>query len=433
VTPKRALVYAGALVVVGAATVAVLMARSAMSAMAEPSSPVPTARVVRGAIDLSVHMYGDVRAVRQQAITAPSVGGSLRILSLVEPGTMVHQGDVILEFDPADQLYDLQQAESQVLEAEQEIIKRRADNAAQMAADRVTLLTAQFDVRRAELDAALDADLIPANEYQIRQVTLAEARRTLAQTEQDVEARATTSRAGLTVLEEQRTKASLAAEHARESIDSLVVRAPIDGVVSVRENRDAAGGVFFSGMTLPPYRVGDTVISARPVLDLFDVSAMEVLATVNEQDRANIPVGQPATITTPALPGETFTARVSAVSGLGRAVRTAGPLRLFDVTLTFDQSDARLRPGMAVDVEASGQQVDDVLLLPRQAVFDHEGTLIVWVRSGDGFEPREISVAHRSERRVAVEGIEEGTEVALIAPDASADATAASGASETGP
>ena len=63
--------------------------------------------------------------------------------------------DVVMEFDPADQQYALEQAESELLEAEQEIIKRRAETQAQEAQDKVTLLTAQFDVRRAALDAAV--------------------------------------------------------------------------------------------------------------------------------------------------------------------------------------------------------------------------------------------------------------------------------------
>ena len=56
----------------------------------------------------------------------------------------------------------------------------------------------------------------------------------------------------------------------------------------MRENRDAAGGFFFSGMTLPPYRVGDTVNPGAQVIDVFDISGMEVRALVNEQDRANV-------------------------------------------------------------------------------------------------------------------------------------------------
>ena len=37
-------------------------------------------------------------------------------------------------------------------------------------------------------------------------------------------------------------------------IDSLVLTAPLDGVVSVKENRDAMGGMMIWGMAMPEYR-----------------------------------------------------------------------------------------------------------------------------------------------------------------------------------
>lgn len=428
---KRAIWAAVGAAVVLAVAGAAWFSRSTMSAMGETHASVPTWRVERGSLALTVHLRGELRAARQQAIMTPPVGAALRILSLVDSGSAVTQGDVILEFDPADQQYNLQQAESELQEAEQEIIKQRADNEARAAQDEVALLTADFDVKRAELDARVDRDLIPANEYQIRQVSLEEARRKLAQTRQDVASRQTTSRAALAVLEEKRLKAKLAADRARQNIESLRVTAPIDGVVSIRENVDASGGVLYSGMVLPSYRIGDTANPGRPVLDIFDVSKMEIRTTVNEQDRPNLAVGEPVTVTSDVVPDVELPAKITAIAGLGRTERYLGPLRLFDVTLVLDRADPRLRPGTSVDIVAPGKSIDDVLVLPRQAVFEQDGKPIVYVRSGAGFEPAEIKVLNRTEARVAIEGIDEGAEVALVDPgrtrsrDGATDATAA--------
>src|SRR5690606_4116872 len=104
-------------------------------------------------------------------------------------------GDVILEFDPIDFQYSLQQAESQLQQAEQEIVRLKANAAVSAAEAEVALLTARFDVRRAELDVQGDADLIAANERRKRELTLEEARRRLAQLEQDQQSRALTDAA----------------------------------------------------------------------------------------------------------------------------------------------------------------------------------------------------------------------------------------------
>ena len=50
-------------------------------------------------------------------------------------------GDVVMEFDPAEQQYALDQALSELAEAEQQVIRRRADIEARAAQDQVTCST----------------------------------------------------------------------------------------------------------------------------------------------------------------------------------------------------------------------------------------------------------------------------------------------------
>ena len=162
---RRGIALGAGVVVLAAASYIGFRLLGPSSAMTPASSPiVPTARATRGTLTLTVRLQGDLRATRQVTVTAPAVGGMLRVLSLVPTGTVVAKDDEIMTFDPSDQQYALEQAESELLEAEQEIIKRKAEIKAQEAQDKVSLLTAQFDVRRAILDAAVDQDLISANE-----------------------------------------------------------------------------------------------------------------------------------------------------------------------------------------------------------------------------------------------------------------------------
>lgn len=420
---RHPLLIAAVVLLLAGGTILLLRAtRATVSAMGDGAPVIPTTRVARETLTLPVHLTGELRAGGQLAISAPPVGTSLRILSLVDSGARVKAGDVILSFDPADQLYALEQAQSELDEAEQNILKRRADIGAQEASDQVALLTAQFNVRRAELDAAVDRDLIPANDYQIRQVSLEEAKRSLAQTEQDVKARTTVNSAGLSVLQESRMKAQMALDRARQNMQMLEVKAPVDGVVSVRDNLDSTT-VIFSGMTLPPYRVGDLVSPGRPVLDIFDVSGMEIRGAVNEQERVNIEVGRKVRVSSDSLGGGEWPAAVRSISGLGQLQRQYGPLRRFDVLVALDKPDPRLLPGTSVKLEVEGPTVDDALVLPRQAIFEREGKTLVFVRTAAGFEPREVKVLHRGESRAAIEGADAGAEVALIAPDGAGSAT----------
>lgn len=416
-TRKRLLAWIAGVAVVGTAgfTGYKLLGSTPITQASAPV--VPTARVTKGRLQLTVFMDGELRATKQMNLTAPSVGGALRVLSIVETGTAVEKDAVVMELDPADQQYALEQAEFELQEAEQELIKRRADIKAQESADVVTLLTAQFDVRRAALDAAVDADLIAANEHKIRQAEMQEAKRNLERVEQDVKARIATNKASLAVLEERRTRAQTSAARARQNMDNLVLKAPMDGIVAVRDNMDASGGMFFEGMAMPAYRAGDTVFSGRPVIDIFDLTSMEIRARVNEQERDNVKPGQKARIDADGVPGLSPTATVLSVAGLGRAGRS-GPLRMFEVTLELKDADQRLRPGTTVRVQLQGDTIDGVLLMPRQALFEVEGKPTVYVRGDqpDKFSPKAVKVLHRTENQVAIEGLGEGVEVALVDP-----------------
>ena len=113
---------------------------------------IPTARVAEGDVPVVVHATGELRPLRAQALVAPAVGGPMQILSIAATGTPVKAGDVIVEFDQSEQEERLETAKSELAQAEQEIAKMRADAVVQGAQDEVTLLTARFGVRRAELD-----------------------------------------------------------------------------------------------------------------------------------------------------------------------------------------------------------------------------------------------------------------------------------------
>ncbi len=74
---------------------------------------------------------------------------------------------------------------------------------------------------------------------------------------------------------------------------------------------------------------------------------------------------------------------------------------------------------MSAQVQIAGQRLKGVLHVPRQAVFDRDGKSVVYVKSGDRLDRREVKVKFRTATRVVIEGVGEGTEVALVNPEQS--------------
>lgn len=391
----------------------------ALQRLHKPEGEIPAIQVKRGELDLNVYTTGALRPARVVVLTAPPVGGgTLQIVRLAKTGTPVKAGDVLIEFDPSEQEYNLEQNRSELLQAEQEITKAKADAAVQAAQDQVALLKAKFDVRQAELDVSKN-ELVSAIDAKKNLLKLEEAKRVLAQLEQDIKSHAASNRAAIAVSEEKQNKARLAMQQAQRNIENMRVHSPIDGLVEVRPNRgDMYGGIVFSGMVLPDYREGDQVYPGSPVAQVFDTEQMELQGRVNESDRANLKSGQAVKLLIDALPGETFGGRVKTVAGMASINMWGGDsIRKFDATFQLDKADSRLRPGFTGQLTILSGEVKDALYLPRQAVFEKDGKPVVYVKTGHQFEPRQLKIKYRTESRVAIEGLSEGTEVALVNPE----------------
>ena len=101
-----------------------------------------------------MHTLGELGPRRSIILSAPPTDGMLQLVTLLPAGSLVKEGTLVLAFDPAEQQYKLEQARSELEEAEQELVKLDADAKVQAADDQVTLLHARYEVRRAELEVS---------------------------------------------------------------------------------------------------------------------------------------------------------------------------------------------------------------------------------------------------------------------------------------
>lgn len=379
---------------------------------------VPTATVKEVDLQLKVFTTGALRAVQSRAIIAPPIaGGTLQIITLARSGAQVHTGDVVVEFDPSQQEYNLSQNRSDLAQAEQEIVKAKADADVQAAQDQTALLKAKYAVRRAELEVTKN-ELISTIDAQKNLLALEEAKRALAQLQQDVQSHSASNKAALAISEEKRHKARLAMDQAEQNIKKMHITAPIDGLVVIRGNMDSTGGNFWEGMTLPDYHVGDQANPGSAIAEVVDISHLEVSAKVGETDRTNLKIGQTAEIKVEAVPGETFPGKVQNVGGAtSHEWWDDDAERKFDVAIQLEKSDPRLRPGFAVRLSILGDNLSHAVSVPAEAVFDHDGKKVIYCKRRSGFEMQEIKVRALSEGRAVLDGVSAGTVVALVNPE----------------
>jgi HlyD family secretion protein len=423
---RRTIAWTVAAVVLCAVMALVAAVRKGSAAPTEGG--VPTGRAKRGELNLKVFARGELRATHSMTVTAPAIGGgNLKITRLAHTGGAVRTGDVIVEFDPSEQQYKLEQSRSELLQAEQEIIKAHADAAVQSAKDKVDLLKAHHDVRNAELDVQQN-ELVSLITAKKNDLALEQAKRVLAELEQDIKSHSETGQAAIFLAQEKRNKANLAMETASDNIKKMHLTAPMDGLISLQKNVSGSQ-ILFSGMVLPEYHEGDQIEPGRPICEVVDSSEMQLIAKVSETERSNVKVGQTVDIQLDALPNFTLHGTVNGIGAIAapRFWDNSSGGR-FEATVQISSPDPRLRPGMTAQVQVIGEQKRNAVYVPSQALFLKDGKRIVYVKNGNNFDAREVSIESETESRVALSGLSEGTVVALADPTAARKAASSTDA-----
>ena len=380
-------------------------------------SDIPTTRAQKSDIQLKVFSKGILRTTITRPVTAPPIaGGTLQIVQLGRNGAHVHVGETVLEFDPSQQEYNLAQNRSDLLQAEQEIVKAKADASVQTAEDQTALLKAKYARRRAELEVSKN-ELVSSIDAQKNNLAFDEAKRALAQLEIDVNSRSASNQAALRLSEEKRNKARLAMEQAEVNIKNMKITSSIEGLLVIHSNMEANGGFFFDGMTLPDYHVGDQANPGSSVAEIVDIGQLEISTQVDETQHSNLKQGQSVEVRVDAIPGEIFKGEIQKVAGSTAANFFDDDQHKFEVLVRLDAADLRLRPGFAAQLTLLGNKMPQSITVPAGALFDRNGKKIVYRKHGSSFEMQEIKVLAYSEGRAIVEGLSEGTVVALVNPE----------------
>jgi HlyD family secretion protein len=377
---------------------------------------IPTAAVRNGDVTVEVHATAEVRAARAALLSAPGITGALQIVEIAPTGGRVRAGDTVVQFDPAEQEYQLSQSRSQLAQAVEDLRKLDDDTTVKQSQHEIDIMKAKFALRRAELDLRSN-ELVGKIQSEKNQLAYDEAKRRLEQLQADASTLTADARASRAALEEKRNKSQLDVEGAERNIERMTLTAPFDGIVIAQENRDAAGGIFFFGMTMPEYRQGDVVQPGRPVAELFDPGALDVIARIGEADGSNVSPGQSAKVQLYPDWDRTLEAKVVSVGGGGPRRFWEANTRQMELVLRVTGDAKGLQPGWSGTVVITGDSVRQARFVPRQALVDRDGKSLVYVRQGNGFVATPVKVSRRTETAAVVEGLAEGTVVALRNPD----------------
>lgn len=276
---------------------------------------------------------GELRAVRSATLTAPNLFGQTQITFLAPLGAFAGEKNLVAAYDDTAVLSRVVESQIELDKIQQQLLKARADLQLAANKDEVDLLEACYNVRSAELQMKRN-ELISTIDARKNELTLEEAKRRLERLQSDVQSKREQAEAQIRVLGEQRRKALISLNRDKARVLEAKSLAPISGLVAVKQNL-SAGGRF--GAEVPDLREGDEIFPGSPVVEVLDLSELEIIAKVSEVDRANLREGQNVKIRLDALPRDVFNGTIKNLSATASSnVMSGDPAKKFDVLFSID-------------------------------------------------------------------------------------------------
>ncbi|MBP7864750.1 MAG: efflux RND transporter periplasmic adaptor subunit [Acidobacteria bacterium] len=320
-----------------------------------------TAAVERGAIRNTVTATGTVQAVLTVQV-GTQVSGQIEKL-YADYNSVVKHGQLLAEIDPRNFQSQVQNAEAslsaaraRVAMAEADIVNQQANlrsARANIEAARATRDNDALTLRRntdlvkggiaaqSDLDNAKAAADASAARYQQTEAALAQ-----------VEAQLRSAKAQLAQAKAQEEQAVAALDQARTNLGYTDIICPVDGVVVSRS-----------------VDVGQTVASSLQAPTLFvianDLTKMQVNASVDEADIGKISDKVDIKFTVDAYPQESFTGKISEIRLNPTTVQN---VVTYNVVISVDNSDLKLKPGMTANITMTVEQRENVLRVPNASL-----------------------------------------------------------------
>jgi HlyD family secretion protein len=224
--------------------------------------------------------------------------------------------------------------------------------------------------------------------------TISQKESVIAQLQAQLEiAKAGSSATDISAQEAQVENARASVESALARLQNMRIVAPISGTVT---QFDA--------------KVGQLGSSGAPLVSIMSDTGYEVEAGVSETDLGKVSVGDAVTMTLDAFPGETFAGSVFYIAPA--QTETQGVIS-YDIKVSFDKSDPRLKSGLTANVEIQTNKKEGVLILPQYAILQNDDGTFVEILEDDVVKriPVKLGIQDQNGNVEIVSGVSEGQQV----------------------
>ncbi len=335
---------------------------------------------------LLVTASGTLFATRSVTIGPPQIRreNRFKLTRIVPEGTIVSEGDFVMEFDATTSAENLRTYTTQFQNIQEELQQKRSNSD-------LTLRQARLNLEQVAANYEKLKNKLGQIEGLESQITIEETRlqrdaaqKNLEFLEKKLKYQTDSQAIDMQISRNNEKFYRDRMDTMNDAIDSLVVRAPIDGIVIYKRNYNNEAK-----------EIGSYVTTMESVVEIPDLSTIRCKLLVDEADAGKIQPNQEVNVMVDAFPGRIFGAKIESIGAILKQATFDRPLMVIEAIVAFDDKNLKeLRPAMTAKAQIRVGQYNQVLVVPLSSIQEISGRSFVqlWNAEKKDWDWREIEL-----------------------------------------
>ena len=372
-------------------------------------------KVKRETFESIISCKGEIQSEKAVLITIPDIFGDrtleiydTQIKDLIPEGSIVKKGDYVALLDQGRIKQLKQNNEEAIKKMLFNIGDAKIDSAVELVAARDAMEQFVFDLQYKKVE--LEQSVYESPAYQrkaqmaydraLRQLEF--KRRAYSMTQKALRTHVSRDEEWLKKLVEKDKKYQIAFEKAR-------ITAPQDGMLIYGRTFGRGGSRKLT--------IGSNVSMQNPVIaTLPDLSVLVSETYVEEIYVSKIKVGDSARVYIDALKNLEKIGAISNISNVGQEM-VGYDSKVFKVNIRISSDKSKVKPAMTTNNEIIIDREQNVLVIPRSALFSQEGKQFVYIKELGKISTRDVECGSQSDKLVVIKsGLKAGDKILLSKP-----------------
>lgn len=338
-----------------------------------------------------VTVSGTLEAVNTRSYGCPGLWSDVTIQYLIPEGTFVEEGDTLC-------ILKAREIENEYLQALNELDNTRAEYNKSVADLELQFLMLEAQVKTIEASTQikkLDSLQLEFTSPSSREIIRLELQK--AEMEREITLKKLEFLRQINDSELQKMKLKIGqyenrVDQAKSKLDKLVLISDIEGIIIHDKLWSSKKKV----------REGDIVWGNLPIIQIPDLSAMQVKLEVSEADYKRVVKDQLLELVVDAFPEIRLSGRIKYKAPVGKPVNEDSEVKLFDVTASLDSSSLNIQPGLGVTCNILVRDVPDTIVVPVISLFTEDSLKVVYIADNERFTRKIVSVSDYNNKEAII-------------------------------